>query len=69
MVGATILAVGVAVWAEHRRKRRVAAEGASGPEGDGPRLRSPMSPLAAAGLTLFGVLVVAYLILVAVKSN
>ncbi len=68
MVGATILAVGVAVWAERRRNRRLGAgdrpAGAPAPVA----ARAPMSPLTAAALTLLVVLVVVYVIFVAASG-
>lgn len=69
MVGATFLAVGVAIVAERRRNRRLGAEAhADAPAGEsGPS--QPMSPLTAAGLTLFAVLVVVYVIFVAASGN
>ncbi len=65
MSGATLLTAGAVVWADRRSRRR-------GPEADdGPPdgARTPMSPLAAAGLTLAGVALLAYVIFVIVTAG
>lgn len=59
-VGASVLAAIVVVLAERRHRRRHATPAEAGP----PRERRSMSPLAAAGLTLAGVVLLAYILFV-----
>ena len=68
MVGATFLAVGVAILAERRRTRRLGLEAAGAGRGGDAAPKTPMSPVAAAGLTLLVVLVVVYVIFVAANG-
>ena len=61
-LGASVLAAIVVVLAERRHRRRHAAAAQAEP---GPaKPRRPMSPLAAAGLTLAGVALLAYILFV-----
>ena len=63
--GASLLAAGVVIWADRRHARR---EGGATPRpADTPR--SPMSPLAAAGLTLGAVVLVLYIVFVFVSNT
>jgi uncharacterized iron-regulated membrane protein len=64
MTGATFVTAGVVIWADRRRERR-AAEDADGPAAR-PAERRPMTPLAAAGLTLGSVVLLAYVIFIVV---
>ena len=62
LLGASVLAVGAVVWAERRRARRI---GGVAPERPAAAAAGrPMSALAAAGLTLGAVAVLAYIVLV-----
>ncbi len=67
MTGATLITAGIVLWADRRRERRVAA-GTTAGRRDPDARRRPMSPLAAAGLTLGGVLVVAYVLFIVVTA-
>jgi hypothetical protein len=58
--GASLLAAIAVVVAERRHRRRHSRPAASG----APRTRRPMSPLMAAGLTLAGVALLAYVLFV-----
>jgi len=62
LVGATLIAAGIVIWAERRRARRRDAE-ADEARGGTPEPRQ-MSPLAAVGLTLGAVVLLAYIVLV-----
>lgn len=69
LVGAVLLTAGVVIWAERRRTRRLGVAGRDPEAGDEAAPPTPMSPVAAAGLTLFVVLVVIYVIFVAANGN
>ena len=68
LVGATLVAAAVVIWAERRRNRRLGLTRA-GASASAPTPSRPMSPLTAAGLTLLGVLLVVYVIFVAANSG
>jgi hypothetical protein len=68
LVGATLVAAAVVIWAERRRNRRLGLQRA-GANASAPAPSRPMSPLTAAGLTLLGVLLVVYVIFVAANSG
>jgi uncharacterized iron-regulated membrane protein len=69
MTIATFLSFGVVAWADRRHERRGRAGGespAGAPAAHAPK--RPMSPLAAAGLTLGGVVVLAYVLFIVVTA-
>lgn len=68
LVGATLVAAAVVIWAERRRNRHLGLE-RPGASASAPVPSRPMSPLTAAGLTLLGVLLVVYVIFVAANSG
>ena len=68
LVGATLVAAAVVIWAERRRNRRLGPERA-GASASAPTPSRPMGPLTAAGLTLLGVLLVVYVIFVAANGG
>lgn len=68
LVGAVLLTAVVVVLAERRRVRRLGVPEDAAASGETAPSR-PMGPLTAAGLTLFVVLVVVYVIFVAANGN
>jgi hypothetical protein len=67
MSGASLLTLGVVIWADRRHARRGGGGAPAGaPTAGAPR--APMSPLTAAGLTLGGVVLLVYVVFVIVTA-